>query len=300
MEKVVVLLSTYNGQKYLQEQLNSLYNQEGVQVEILVRDDGSTDSTQRILQEEQAKGKLTWYTGENLRPAKSFLDLVNRAPKSKFYAFCDQDDVWLPDKLKIAVSWLDSQDAQKPLLYYGRTRLVDAQLHPLDKQPRKEKMTTFESMLVDSQCTGCTVVFNDTLLNLVRKSKPGFVSMHDAWIHKICVASNGVLHYDDDVHILYRQHGNNVVGANQSHFAKFKRRLRSLRKKECCRSKMVAELLKYYGAEMTAEQKNMANEVANYKSSFWKKMVLLFDRRIKTGYLYRDMMYKFAVLMGAF
>ena len=298
--RVVVLMSTYNGEKYLMEQLNSLYNQEEVEVEILVRDDGSSDSTQRILQEEQEKGKLTWYTGENLRPAKSFLNLVGNAPQNRFYAFCDQDDVWLPDKLKIAVEWLAQQDSEKPLLYYGCTRLVDDQLKTLAKQPRKEHMITFESMLVDSQCTGCTMVFNDVLLNLAKKSVPDFVSMHDAWLHKICITMNGVLHYDEDVHILYRQHGSNVVGANQSHIAKFRRRVRSLYNAECQRSKMATELLKCFGNEITSEQRSMIEEVANYKSSITGRLTLFFDRRIKTGYLYRDVMYKLAVLVGAF
>ena len=89
MEKVIVLLSTYNGGKYLSEQLDSLVAQKGVDVGILVRDDGSTDTTLSILDEWQEKGLLTWYSSGNLGPGKSFMDLLKRAPSGAYYAFCD-------------------------------------------------------------------------------------------------------------------------------------------------------------------------------------------------------------------
>lgn len=300
MEKVLVLMSTYNGEKYLSEQLQSLYQQKGVQVDILVRDDGSTDMTQQILQKEQEAGRLTWYTGENLGPAMSFMNLLQKAPSYKYYAFCDQDDVWLEDKLKIAIEWLEQQDMQQPVLYYGNTRVVDAQLQPLQISVKEEKMMTFESMLINSNCTGCTMVFNDILRRLVVEKTPTFISMHDAWIHKICVTMGGILYYDDDVHILYRQHGNNAVGIQQSKMKIIKRRFKSLTSKECERSKMIAELLRCYGDKMSDEQRSLAEEVSDYRLSFANKVRLLRDTRIRTGYLYRDVMFRLAVLAGAF
>ena len=96
-KKVLILLSTYNGERYIKEQIESLLKQENVKVSILVRDDGSTDGTINILNEYQKQGKLKWYTGENLKPAKSFMNLVENAPEYEYYAFCDQDDVWLKD-----------------------------------------------------------------------------------------------------------------------------------------------------------------------------------------------------------
>ena len=93
MDKVVILMSTYNGGRYLENQIESLLNQDGVEVEILARDDGSKDRTLKILEEyKEAKSNFNFYIGKNLGPAGSFLDLMKHAPEADFYALCDQDD----------------------------------------------------------------------------------------------------------------------------------------------------------------------------------------------------------------
>lgn len=171
--KVQILMSTYNGEKYLKEQIESLINQRNVDISILVRDDGSTDGTVKILKEYQEKGILKWYDGENLKPAKSFLDLINKADESDYYAFCDQDDVWLEDKLEIAINKLNSCDKERPALYYGRPRLVDSKLNYI-KNPKKSKdcMIKYESAIINSNATGCTMVFNKKLKDAVKSKNP--------------------------------------------------------------------------------------------------------------------------------
>ena len=117
-EIITVLMSTYNGEKYLREQIESILNQKNVRVQILVRDDGSTDHTHIILDEYQKNGKLNWYTGMNLKSSKSFMNLVTKAPETEYYAFCDQDDVWNNDKLYRAVNKLKSMGNMNiPRLY---------------------------------------------------------------------------------------------------------------------------------------------------------------------------------------
>ena len=95
MKTVLVIMATYNGEKYLPEQLESLFRQKGVKVSILVRDDNSKDGTQALLDEYQNAGKLIWYTGEHLNVQKGFFDLMKKAEQqeSDYIAFCDQDDV---------------------------------------------------------------------------------------------------------------------------------------------------------------------------------------------------------------
>ena len=95
MKKVTILLSSYNGETYLDEQLESIEAQKDVQTRILVRDDGSTDHTCDILDQWQQKTNLKWYCGENIGPARSFMDLLRQAGDSYYYAFSDQDDYWL-------------------------------------------------------------------------------------------------------------------------------------------------------------------------------------------------------------
>ena len=300
MNTVEILLSTYNGEKYLQEQLDSLLEQTNVFVKILVRDDGSTDSTKKILESYQQKGLLKWYTGENLRSAKSFMDLVEKSSDEKYFAFCDQDDYWLPDKLEIAVKWLELQDDAIPSLYYGCPIPVDAHLQPLPIVYNKERMVTFESMLINSNCTGCTMVFNKALMDIVKEKRPNYISMHDAWFHKVCIACKGNVFYDENVHILYRQHENNVIGMQQSKWSKLKRRIKSLTNKECMRSRMIVSLVECYGQQMDPEQLGMAQEIALYRNSILARIKLLFNKKIKTGYSDRDHLYKIAVFLGVF
>ena len=124
MKEVTILLSTYNGEKYLEEQLESITSQKGVSTKIIVRDDGSSDRTCDILDTWKEKSALTWYRGENIGPAQSFMDLLRNAGDACYYAFSDQDDFWLSDKMQTAVSKLESYDG-RPALYFCQTELVD-------------------------------------------------------------------------------------------------------------------------------------------------------------------------------
>lgn len=301
MERIVVLLSTYNGEQYLQTQLDSLYAQEGVSLRILVRDDGSSDATCALLEREQAAGRLCWYGGENKKPARSFLDLVYHAPDAEYYAFCDQDDFWLHDKLSIAVSQLKKTDPKRPALYYGRPRRVDSQLMPAENPSRSlHRMLTFKSALINSNATGCTMVFNRSLLELIRDKEPVYLPMHDTWLHKVCLVANGQLLFDDDVHILYRQHGNNVIGISISGKDKLRKHLLSLKTQDCSRSRTIRSLLDCYGSLMNEEDHALAEKVVHYKDGLVQRLSLALDPKIRSGYLDRDILFRLAVLLDAY
>lgn len=301
MEKVTILLSAYNGEKYLPEQLSSLFAQKDVKVNILIRDDGSTDTTRQLLDEYQSKGLISWYFGENLRPAKSFMDLVYRAPDSEYYAFCDQDDFWLEDKLKIAVEKLKQFPADKPALYYGRPRLTDAELNPIENPASSlDRMLDYKSALINSNATGCTMVFNRALLEKVREKKPDYIAMHDAWFHKVCIVTGGNLYFDEDVHILYRQHGNNVIGISNSKKARLKKHYRSFRSKECSRSRLICSLLECYGDQMSEEDRYLSELVADYHRGVVPKMKLMLNRSIGTDYKRRNRLFRLAIALGIF
>ena len=92
MKEITVLMSTYNGEMFIREQIDSILNSKDVELQLLVRDDGSSDQTIPILKSYQTKKKLSFYQGHNVRPAKSFMELLCKAPNSKYYAFSDQDD----------------------------------------------------------------------------------------------------------------------------------------------------------------------------------------------------------------
>lgn len=301
MRKVSVLLSTYNGEKYLDEQIQSLIKQEGVYVKIFVRDDGSIDKTCEILQKYKNIGVLEWYSGENIKPAYSFLDLLYKVPESEYYAFCDQDDVWIKDKLKVAVDHLEEYPQEKPALYYGRARLTDQYLQPIGKgRTSADKMLDFYSALINSNAIGCTMVFNMALANVIRERKPSYIFMHDSWIHKVCIISKGNIFFDDDVHVLYRQHEKNVIGGINSGRSRIRNHFESFIKKECVRSKMICSLLECYGDIMEQDEYEICKLLSEYKNSVVKRIKILFCKKIKTDYLRRNILFRIAIVLKIF
>lgn len=299
---ICVLLSTYNGEKYLEEQLESLRRQEGVELKILVRDDGSKDRTHEILNKWQDKGLLTWYTGENKGPAQSFMDLLYNAPEADYYAFCDQDDVWLPDKLKVAAEKLEeiSNVNSIPTMYFSTTMLVDAQLNEIGINKINYNFS-FGEALLRNPATGCTMVINRVLQKYLINRKPDFVSMHDSWAYRVCLALNGQIVYDPTSHILYRQHGNNVVGGKKSFWRTIKRRFNSFKngiKGE--RLKTAASILNCYRNELSQHKIDILTNLINYKSSFKSKIRLIFTPDIKTTSLDGRLAFIIAILFNRY
>ncbi len=262
---VTVVLATYNGEKYLREQLDSLLCQEGVSVKILVRDDGSEDRTKDILDEYQRRGLLTWYTGEHLNVQKGYLDLLKNAPKSDYYAFCDQDDVWDGKKLLYAVTELDELPADRPSMYYCGQRLVDEDLKLLSTHRITTDRNATTNFLI-SNVAGCTAVFNQVLVDAVNRASPKFILMHDSWLFKVCLALGGNYYADSAAHINYRQHGNNVAGLNGGIKGKLKQVKRYLEVFEI--QKQCQNLLQCYENEMTPEYKTLTENIVNYNQSF--------------------------------
>lgn len=274
MKKVLVIMATYNGEKYLPEQLESLFRQRNVEISILVRDDHSRDGTQKLLEEYQNEGKLTWYTGEHLNVSKGFFDLMKQAEKieSDYIAFCDQDDVWDEDKLSIAIEHLEKSAENTPALYYCGQRLVDGKLkflsdHTLNDQ--RSLMTRF----VLSDFAGCTGVFNRALLREVLSYEPEYMLMHDTWILKVCLATGGSVYVDPRPHMSYRQHGGNTVGLGRSIPAYLKQVKQYLYEYKV--EEQMRELLKGYDDRIVSPYKEIAQWVCTYKENFDSKRKLL-------------------------
>ncbi len=230
---VQVLLSTYNGEKYLRAQLDSVLGQDHPSVSLLVRDDGSTDGTVGILGEyAERHANVQYYVGENLGVIGSFFDLVGRADAaSTYYAFADQDDVWLEGKLSRAASVLGEMcgegSGEAPMaLYCGKELLVDESLNPLAVSIRQGgKRPSFGNALVENIATGATCVFNQRLLLAVREHVPEFTVMHDWWFY-LTAACFGRVYYDETPYLLYRQHGGNVLGSRSNYLDEFRIRFK--------------------------------------------------------------------------
>lgn len=223
MEKITVLLSTYNGERYLVEQLQSLIDQKGVEVDILVRDDGSKDSTTAILDEWQSKKLLTWYKSGNLGPGKSFMHLLQTAAPGGYYAFCDQDDVWLPEKLRLTMDKMKEVELAnpgKPVIVHTDMYVVDEKLDVVHDSfwrssgLRPDVLRTFPYLCTCNSVNGCTILMNSAARELILEK---YVE-HDVIIHDVISALTvayygGIIDYIETPTVLYRQHSANVVGA---------------------------------------------------------------------------------------
>ena len=172
-------------------------------VELLVRDDGSTDGTLELL---RSRG-LEAEPGEHVGFVRSFGALLARAD-ADYVAFCDQDDVWLPDKISRAVARLEGVSG--PALYCGRLSVVDERLEPLGLSPLPRRGLSFANALVESQAAGCTIVLNREARELVGEL-PAEVVSHDWWAYLV-VSAFGELVYDPQPAILFRKHRGQAFG----------------------------------------------------------------------------------------
>jgi len=293
--KVAVLLSTYNGERFLPEQIESLNKQIGVEISVLVRDDGSTDNTVNLLRTWETQG-IDWYKGRNLNAAKSYLDLIEKVDTTyDYYAFCDQDDVWDDNKLQSAIDALEKFPSTVPALYCSSLRLVDEQLNIIKVHNINEKRNS-KARYIFSNIAGCTMVFNKSLLEMLKLHYPtGNIIMHDSWVYKVCLALGGNIYIDHNSHINYRQHGNNVCGMGQGIKRKMKIRFNYL-----FRLKVKSELqciLDGYSNYMIAEYKEFTELVCSYDQSFRSYFKLLFNQDIDFNHFGLNLLFRLKVIL---
>ncbi len=221
MEQVKVLLSSYNGADHIREQIDSILNQTWGNVKLYVRDDGSTDGTRTILREYEKEGKLTLFTGKNVGFIKSFLMLLRHCGDADYFAYADQDDVWLPDKLAMAVERLSAEEAGKPLLYFSNYYICEGNMeHACLAAPESvEKHPTFANALVDCMPLGFNSVLNRTLKNLICEHTPKHSCGHDWWTYMVAQGLGTVI-YDGRPTVYYRRTGHNVSAGGMG-FLKF-------------------------------------------------------------------------------
>lgn len=269
--KTAILMSTYNGASYLAEQIESILAQQSEsEIDLIVRDDGSTDETISILQSYASAGKLRYYTGENLKPAKSFLDLIVNCTGYDYYALADQDDNWYPDKVQSCIARLEGKT--KPAMAFANAALVDGALQMLGRNVYKNQPNCdFYSVLCGGGILGCTVAFNEPLAQLVRQyAKPQKLIMHDSYLAILCTLFDGEISYDPTPHMAYRQHGNNVVGAQWSKWAALKNRLaRITQKQKVSIAEMAQSILDQNPVVPDAKKLAFLKKVAAYRKSFF-------------------------------
>lgn len=295
--RVLVMVSTYNGAAFLEEQLQSIKAQEGVNVSIIVRDDGSSDGTQSVL-EKWAGKDFSWYQRNNVGWRESFMQLLNDSSEYDYYAFADQDDVWLPDKLERAISCLRTLPEGPQLYFSNLTIWKNGKSEGLAKSPELK----FDKYRCCVQClsTGNTMVFNTVLADIIKSNPhPGYLLAHDYWIYQAGILL-GSVYYDPQSRILYRQHGDNQVGVKRSLVWDLKRKLGDIAKflRDHRRQREAEALLHCYGNLMDDQTRKIVRTVAYYRRNIIYRLRFLFSRRYVMDTSLRTLLLKFRVLAG--
>lgn len=220
--EVTVLLGQRNGARFLPGQLASIAAQSGCRIRLIVSDDGSTDEGPRLVEAFAARHPhipVRLIQGPGRGFARNFLHLLRAAgPEVPHVALCDQDDVWLPGRLARALRLLRETPEGLPALYGARTVITHADLAPRGPSPLHGRAPSFRNALVQSIAGGNTMVLNRAAIDLAQAAslEADEVVSHDWWLYQIVSGAGGRVIYDPEPAILYRQHGRNMVGANNS------------------------------------------------------------------------------------
>jgi len=210
-----ILLCTYNGGRFLDEQLTSIERQSHPSWRLMISDDGSTDDTLDIIERFRKRhpDKVRLTSGHGKGFAQNFLTLTSApAFEAEYWAFCDQDDIWETDKLARAVAALADAAPDIAALYCSRTLFVDVDGNSLGFPPVCKRAPSFQNALVQNISSGNTMVFNETARSLLCAAGNDAVAFHDWLLYLVVTGCGGSVFYDSYPGVRYRQHGSNVLG----------------------------------------------------------------------------------------
>lgn len=299
--KVAVLMSTYNGEEYLEKQLDSILSQNcDYSIEIIIRDDGSTDNTKNILKKYcKQYDNIKWYTGVSKGPAISFTELLRKNREYDFYAFSDQDDYWLPNKLSKAI---DKMMHEKASLYFANAMLVDSDLNLLNINVYKQSpKLDFKTLTCAGGILGCTLVLNNDLAKCIQNSNyPKKIIMHDFYVSEVCAAIGKKIIYDPECVMYYRQHNNNVVGVSYGTILnKIISRVKSiLNKPTVSISDQANDIYINFSQYIDLENKEWLRLVKNYKNSLAARLKLAFTREVKYVNINQAIRNRLSIMLG--
>lgn len=303
MENVLILMSTYNGEKYIREQLESIFAQKNINVHLLVRDDGSSDATVSIIHEFGIKHpkSIEVIQGDNIGWKQSFFSLAKKAvinyPTYKYFAFADQDDIWLPEKLSKSIYKIQSLPKGANLycsnLIYFKEGIKSQIIR------NKPICASFKNCLIRNYATGCTVVFNRNLLERVCIELPRIDIAHDYWFYMVATLCGSVI-IDNESYIYYRQHQNSQIGYKRGFIEIWHRRLKSVRTLIANHDKelIAKELIRIHGHSMNESARNAVKKLSNYRESILNRLELLFDSGYSFNKKSSDFWLKMRIIFG--
>lgn len=307
MEKVQVLLSTYNGAAYVEEQIHSILQQRYPSISMLIRDDGSSDETPELLKRLQAAypDQISIMQGNNIGVVASFFELLRKSdPTADYFCFCDQDDVWLDHKVESAVARLHSAiHTEVPAMIFTPAYLTDEHLNRQGVWPKPPaREPSFYNALYENIAIGATITMNASARNLFvnsRKADSDSILMHDWWFY-LLVSAFGTVIYDHSPSMLYRQHNHNVVGGSNTWFGKLKSKWASFKRhtgRELLR-RQAEEFREIYGARLNNEQKEQLDLFLSPRGSMAERIRYIRRSKLHRQSRAESLLFKFFILIG--
>lgn len=282
--KIQILLSTYNGECYLREQLDSFLALENhSDVKVLIRDDGSTDGTLAILHEYRDKYGFEVIEGKNIGLNASMYELLKHRDKScEYYSFSDQDDVWLESKLTRGISELENLDESTPALYASCSYLTDEDLNVQGQTFIPKRKLSFYNAMIQNVCPGHTQICNRAFMDVLSKKHSDGIMVFDYWCYLLASAIGTVV-FDPTPTTLYRQHKSNAIGCEHSRLKILKIRMARVK------SKVSAENARQLKALYEISSDVMPDEYRKETEHFFKGQRNFFTR---IGYLFKSKAYR--------
>lgn len=302
MSKIIVLMSTYNGEKYLKEQIDSIFKQRcSHDINLLIRDDGSTDNTKSVINSmiKEYGDRISLISGTNIGCNASYFELIKCCPDADFYALSDQDDVWLEDKVDTGVSFI--MGSSKPALYASRSYVVDDDLKIIGKTRKRKRKLSFYNTIIQNICPGHSMIMNRELIELLRiELDYSKIYVYDSWITNVANIK-GEIFFDNSCHTYYRQHREQVLGYGKGPFGRL---LVSLKHSNKGDGKKYREQISYFYAvyKKNIESLGYLKEIEKFldRNSFFGRFLHLFNLKLYRQSLFETIAFRTAYLFGQF
>jgi len=297
---VQVLLSTYNGEKTVERQINSILKQAGVRVNILVRDDGSIDNTQKILRKLQDRNpeRIELFFGSNLGWRASFFKLMELSGSADFFAFSDQDDIWFANKLSASIAPM-KKSLRSPEMVHVQSLEVDENLQQLPNQRKKlPEPLSFKMAVVSELFQGCSMVWNRAAMDIVKENLPSSPDIpHDFWTGLICYLVGDVQFVTEPqfYHIRYSDNSSTDGNILKGRVARIKKVLKHQKAYiNPCRDLLHTSVL------FSPEERNFFETVTDYKEHFHLRMSLVLDKDFRRPSSLATLLLKAQILLGQY
>lgn len=300
---VSVLMSTYNGDAYIEQQISSIASQKNVSVSLTVRDDGSTDGTRKHTEQFAEKYGLRYemIEGPNLGYLKSFETILLKAKDSEFYAFSDQDDVWSSQKLSRAIAAL-MLAGDEPALYASSVIIANEMLNQTSRNEFPGLAYTLPAELIRHRLAGHTMVWNEALQKKIREYGEVGAWSHDQHVAIVGLMVGANLLFDSTSYVLHRRLSRSVTPGGGSLRKRLQHEIKMTLNEsgELTRRMLAQNLLKIGGKSISKEDASFLNLVIRSRESIVNRLRLAFSPYMRCGLTLGDIEARLSVLIGRF